>query len=208
MAIVSLRKYVEDFGSKFGPKTWSSATRLCEDMGDDAMIPSVETPDEAEPGEEPGDLMDALMDALDPLLEDAFETGNSEKACSALRDFVKLHAKHKSGGGSAAPEPDADDMETPVKTESKSKKPADAWSILSECQTAGYTPTPTELKALSLMSEAIDRATFITDQRKKAAPNERPRSTSRQPGAGETGVVAESKKVVTDRKSFLESIRG
>ena len=201
---ISLKTFVERFGAKWGPKRWADATKLVEELGDMGDAPVMDEPP-ADGGDE-GDLKSGLMAALQPFLEEAFESGNSDKACSALRDFVKMHAKHtgnSADSGDKADEPDGDEP-TP---ESKQPNP---WDVLRECTEAGYTPSPTELETLSLQPDPAKRKAFLTEQKAKQAnaKAEKPQSAPRKPGADQGGKKVEEQTIPTDAKKFAASIRG
>jgi hypothetical protein len=103
---ISLRQYGQRFGPRWGAKKWATFEQVCEDMGGMADMPAVdEPPPDAADG---GDLKAALMSALSPMLDEAFESGDAAAVVSALKDFIKLHAKHT---GKAAPDDTPDDAD-------------------------------------------------------------------------------------------------
>jgi hypothetical protein len=171
-------------------------------MGEMGDAPAIDAPpDDADTG----DLKTALIAAITPMLDDAFESGSSDKACAALRDFVKLHAKHT---GKAADDKPADPPADDAAEESKKAKP-DPWAVLRECQEADYAASPAELETLALQPDPAKRAAFVREQKAKAANAraEKPQSQQRKPGAEAGKHVAEAK-VPTDPKEFARSIRG
>lgn len=180
VAKISLKVFVERYGPKWGPKKWSAAAKLCEDMGAVADAPVMDEPPADDAGE--GDLKTALMNALAPILDEAFESGNSEKACSALRDFIKMHAKHTgkgdAGGGKSEPEPEPEEEST--------KRPTNA-AVLAECAAKAFNPTAVDLCILSEIASPATRATYIESHAKANPSGHRPTGTSRRPGAGSAG---------------------
>lgn len=172
VANFSLKKFVERFGAKWGAARWHAATKLCEDMGAAADAPIMDEP----PAEQTdGDLKTALMSALAPILDEAFETGNSDKACSALRDFIKMHAKHT--GKDAGKEP-------PEEPAEESKRPTAA-VVLAECKAKSFAASAEDLVILTAIADPVARATYIESHTKN--PGNRPAGTSRRPGAGTAG---------------------
>jgi hypothetical protein len=128
---VSLKRFVELRGPKWGPQKWAAAAKLCEDFPAYADVPAVDEP-AADAEEKPGDLKAALMAALEPMLDEAFDSGDPAKLIAALKDFIKLHAKHTGkGGGETEPETE----------ESKRRKP-DAAALTREaldvCRKVGF----------------------------------------------------------------------
>jgi hypothetical protein len=98
-----------------------------------------------------------------------------QELMSKLKDILKDHGKYK-GEPADEPEPAA----------KESRKPVDSWTVLAECQKAGYQqPRPSQLKVLSLMHEAADRAEFIKDcLDAHRGGAEKPESASRHATAG------------------------
>jgi hypothetical protein len=98
-----------------------------------------------------------------------------QELMSKLKDILKDHGKYK-GEPADEPEPAA----------KESRKPVDSWTVLAECQQAGYAaPRPSQLKVLSLMHEAADRAEFIRDcLDAHRGGAEKPESASRHATAG------------------------
>jgi hypothetical protein len=204
---ISFKQFAETCGPKFGPDTWKAMRKAVEEFGDMADAPVMDEPaDDATPE----DLKSGLMAAIQPMLDDAFESGNSEKVCAAVKDFVKLHAKHTGKGDKAAPKDDAPADADEPKDESKAPTLA---GIIAECKAAGLESPPVELVAdLMAVPAPATRANFIKRHReaKANAGAEKPKSGGRAPGAAETGrhKVAESKAVPTTAKEFAASIRG
>lgn len=156
---------------------------------DDYMAPAMEAPVEAGGGAE-GDLKAGLMAALTPLLDEAFESGDAGKVIAAVRDFVKLHAKHAKGEDVA----DADLEESD--DDDKDKKDKDKPGCMTEseelaalrgekaartlCESLGYAPTAVELEAVAALPEPKRRPLVesLKDKaaQKPAAPGARPKS--------------------------------
>ena len=197
VAKISLKTFVERFGPKWGPAKWAAATKLCEDFGDMAAAPVMDEPpaDAAE-----GDLKSGLMAALTPFLEEAFESGNSDKAVSALKDFIKLHAKHT--GKAPDKEAPADD------TAAEGKKPTLSAAV-KECKDKGYTATTDDLAILTEMTSANGRAAYI-DRMKTVAEGvaERPNSAGRSSIAPNVAATAPGSKPVTEAKAWGEGPKG
>lgn len=104
---ISLKQFSERFGPKWGPARWHAFTKLCEDYSGMADAPVMDEPAPvADPGADTGDMKAALMAALAPLLDEAFDSGDSTKVVAALKDFVKLHAKHTGKEVKADAQPD------------------------------------------------------------------------------------------------------
>lgn len=198
---ISLKTFVERFGPQWGAKKWAAATKLVEDMGDLTDVPSVEEPPADAGG---GDLKAALMSALAPMLDEAFDSGDSSKLIAALKDFIKLHAKHT--GKETPAETPADDGDDDAAEESKKPQP---WTVLKECRDADYHPSDTELEILAREPDATKRKTYVTEQKKKAAnaKAEKPVAGGRPPGPGGATVKATEAKVPTEAKAFAASIR-
>jgi hypothetical protein len=200
---ISLKQYAERRGPALGPDTWGAIVKLCKEMGDDFADAPVmdEPPADAAPE---GDLKTALMSALAPMLDEAFDSGDVSKLVSALKDFVKLHAKH-TGKEEPKDEPPAGDDE-PEKEEGK--RPTMA-GVLAECKAAGLeSPAVEFVAALMETPSAAARAPFIKLAREAKAPKaETPKAGGRAPGAGETGKHTTEKAVPTDGKAFAESVR-
>jgi hypothetical protein len=125
---ISLKTFTERAGAKYGPTTWGGLQKLCEEMGDMADMPAVDEP-LADAGAGPGDLKAALMQALAPFMEDAFDTGNSDKLIAAAKDFVKMHAKHT---GTGKDDTSDDDTDTETDDDMKESKQASADQALTE----------------------------------------------------------------------------
>lgn len=188
---ISLKQFSEKFGPKLGAKRWAALEKLCEDYGaasDTTMVDS--PPDDASEG----DMMTSLMSALTPLIQEAFETGNSDKACSALKDFVKVHAKHTGQTTDTAQKPDD--------TATESKKRAD---VIAECEAAKLTDPPAKLvERLVRMTDKADRTDYIelTKKTLEGQGRETPQSGAR-PGSKPTTEAT----VPVDGKAFAESVR-
>jgi hypothetical protein len=198
---ISLKQYAERRGPSLGPDTWGAIVKLCREMGDDfADAPVMDEPPADAPAE--GDLKTALMSALAPMLDEAFDSGDVSKLVSALKDFVKLHAKH-TGGAAPKDEPE----EEPEKDKEESR-PTMA-GVLAECKAAGLeSPSIEFVAALMETPSAAARLPFIKLAREaKAPPRETPKAGGRAPGAGETGTRTTEKSVPTDGKAFAESVR-
>ena len=209
VATISLKKFVERFGPKWGAKKWAAATKLCEDIGDTADAPVMDEP-AADATE--GDLKSALMAAITPMLDEAFESGDAAKVCAALKDFIKLHSKHT---GKAEPKdgPPADDDAA----EESKKRPTLA-GLLAEAKAAGIAkPTLEDAAAVEGIPTAAGRKVVFERfaATAKLTEAETPRSSGKQPGSGpapgqkKTGpdgkAITES--VPTDAKAFAASIR-
>lgn len=169
---ITLKQFAERFGPKFGPVKWGALSKLCEDYPAMADAPVVDAPADDAAGDA-GDLKSALMSALWPIVEQAFDDGNSSKAESALRDFIKLHAKHT---GTSADTGGADgDAMTP-----EGKLPT-LRDVIAECKAASLdNPDVDFLERLTGIAEKGTREFFI-GQAKKATESkaETPRSTPR-----------------------------
>lgn len=177
---ISLKKFVERFGPKWGPVKWGAAKKLCEDIGD--VVADAPVMDEPPADADSGDLKSALMSAITPMLDEAFDSGNSDKVCSAIRDFIKLHAKHTGKAAGDTPEETAAE-----EAKKKALQPPDPFAVLSECEKLGYRPSVTEAKALQHMTTE-ERGAWVAEQKQKATASN-PTSTSRRPGAGSAGAV-------------------
>jgi len=196
------------------PKTTAKQVRPLKALAEMDGMADLSTGMDSAPADD-ADPKDGITDAFCSACMALVKQGLADpaKAKEVLGKLKEMFASHGKVNGDGTPDKDGDpetgeeEEEMPAKKESKVKT-VDPWAVLSECQAAGYTATAAELKALALMTEATDRAAFITDQRKKLAMPEKPKSGQRQPGAGETATKTESKVAVTDRKTFLESIRG
>lgn len=204
----SLKSFVERFGPKWGAKKWADATKLVEDMGALADAPVMDEPpaDAAD-----GDLKSALMAAITPMLDEAFESGDAAKVCSAIKDFIKLHAKHTGKDTPAeAPAEKPSDAE-----ESKESRPTPA-GLLAEAKAAGIAaPTLEHAIAVEGIPTAAGRkAVFeLLAKTAKLAEAEQPRSGGKRPGAGplpeppKKGTTTTTESVPTDGKAFAESVR-
>ena len=203
---ISVKQYVERFGAKWGAKPWAAATKLCEDLGGMADTPAI---DEPAAGAEGGDLKSALVSAIAPMLDEAFESGDGSKVCSAIKDFIKLHAKHTGkGGGETETETDTED--DGYDKESKMKRP-NPNAVLKECTDAGYSATPGELSILFEIADPAKRIVFIREQQAKVAEQkkEKPKSGGRNPGGGTSRTVAEQagqNAPAKDVKEFMSRI--
>ncbi len=201
----SLKTFGESFGPKWGPKKWGAFVKLCEDIGDVADAPVM---DDMPPGEDGGgDLKTALMSALAPMLDEAFESGSADALISAIKDFVKLHAKHTGQKPAEPVEADEDEDDKPFP---ESRKPLDPWLVLKECRAEcgpDFTPGDGLLKALSGMRDEGDRKALLAEHRaagkaaKESPLSGRPRFT---PG---TKTLAESKVPPTTAKDFAAAMR-
>lgn len=205
---ISLKQFVARFGAKWGAHKWAAATMLVEEMGDMGAAPVMDEPpaDVAD-----GDLKSALTSALMPMVEEAFETGDATKAMAALKDFIKLHAKHtgkaepkgsgsEGGGGSGSEE---------------GRKPLDGaiTEAFAVCESIGFKPDLADLNIIAASS--ADRRKAVAERLKKAsegtAAPEKPNSAGRHridpaAGAGDNKPVTEGKPPV-DAKAFAEFIR-
>lgn len=196
---ISLNTFVAERGPKWGAKTWAAATKVVEDMGDMSDVPVMDDmPPEATDG---GDLKAGLMAALMPLLDDAFESGNSDKAVAALKDFIKLHAKHT---GTAA----ADTTPTDTAAEEAKKKTVDVLGILKECRAEcgpDFTPGEALLEALVAQPDAAKRKALLSEHKSYGKAGKE-RVTS---GGGRNTPPArtEESKVPIDGKAFAEAHR-
>ncbi len=205
---ISLKQFVERFGPKWGVKKWATATKLVEDFGAPADAPVMDAPPDDAAGDE-GDLKTALMAALAPILDDAFESGDSAKACSALKDFIKMHSKHTGTGDVPAVDgdsDDADDDDDDTETEESAKpKLADPWAVLKECREVcgpEFIPGDAMLKALSRTPDEADRKALLAEHKAiTSAQYQRPQS------GRPTAATKTDETVPTDGKKFAESIR-
>jgi hypothetical protein len=93
-----------------------------------------------------------------------------------------------------------------VKDDTKeSKNKVDPFALLEECRKQGLNPSGAELKVLALM-ESVDRAAWITDQRKKIAAPETPTSGGARNQPQRRTESKEKSVEVKDVKTFLEAI--
>lgn len=147
-------------------------------------------PDPAAPETDAAEgLKSALMSALAPLLDEAFESGDANKVVSALKDFIKLHAKHT---GKGPPDPDPEPDAAAKEAAAAAKKPAgpDPWELIRECQAEGFSPSPVQLTALKGLADPKDRTAFVREQKGLAAAT-KPKAAPRQAGGGKDGTVKE-----------------
>lgn len=154
----SLKQFSERFGAKLGPTTWGALAKLCEDYGAVSAAPVMDAPAD---GAEPADLKSALIAALTPMLDDAFDTGDPAKLIAALKDFIKLHAKH-TGKTDAEPPPAAD-----AASEAKAKTTGALLEALDLCTAAKFAATRDDLEVIAA-TPAAGRAKRI-EQLKKLA---------------------------------------
>ncbi len=174
---ISLKTFVERFGPKWGPAKWGAAKKVVEEFGAPAEMPVM---DEPPADATDGDLKSALMSAITPMLDDAFETGDATKLIAALKDFIKLHAKHTG----KAP----DKAEPPEEPVGEGKRPT-LTGLIAECKAGGLTaPTTDHLAALSEISSPTGRAATIAIFKGNTTET-RPSGTSRRPGAGGAGTA-------------------
>lgn len=195
---ISLKAFVERFGPKWGPAKWGAARKMCEDMGAPADAPVMDSPPEDAAD---GDLKGALMAALAPILDEAFESGNPDKAVSALKDFIKMHAKHTGNGDAGR---SLDDAAPPT----EGKRPSLA-GVLKECTDKGFTPDTTQLVAIADIPTAAGRASLI-EQLKKASEGqgrETPRSSPRAGTQTTRTAPATEAKLPDDPKAFAARYR-
>lgn len=206
---ISLKQFAEAVGPKLGPETWGALNKLCREMGDDMAAAPVMDPPAEDAG--PEDLKSGLMAALQPFLADAFDTGNSEKACAALRDFVKVHAKH-TGGKTADTDGDGDtagDTDGDGDGDAKESKAPTLAAVVAECKAAGLESPPVEFVADLMAVPGKDTRASLVKRFREAKANaaaEKPRSGSRPPGAAEAGAkpVAEDNKTA---RPLFERVR-
>lgn len=205
---ISLKQFAERVGPKLGPDTWGALTKLCREMGDEMADAPVMDPPPDDSADAP-DLKSALMSALAPMLDDAFDSGDPTKLIAALKDFIKLHAKHT--GGDAPPDDAGDDSADDSGPPSKeSANPVPLSTLFAECKAGGLEAVaPDLLEVLAATATPAARAAVIRLAREaKARPAEAPRSPARAPGAGEAGrKPAAETAVPTDAKGFAASCR-
>ncbi|HEX4612678.1 MAG TPA: hypothetical protein VH092_31070 [Urbifossiella sp.] len=179
---ISLRQFGDRFGPAWGPRRWTAFVRLCEAVGPPADAPVMDDPPPGPAG--PGDLKAALTAALAPLLDDAFETGDPTRAVAALKDFIRLHARH-AGGGSDTPDPmsDGDDAGDDPSAEGR-RRPTVA-GLVAEARAAGLAdPTPADLAVLEGITTPAARRAYCERVTGRPAGADRPRSAGKRPGAG------------------------
>lgn len=180
-------------------------------LEDHVMGPAM---DAAAPDAGSGDLKGALMAALTPMLDDAFESGDPAKLIAALKDFVKLHAKHTGKGDAEPEEPkteadedgDKDDAKPDdVKTEAlkdENEKLKHKLKVRQLCEEAGVAkPDKVLLESLEAVPEATARKLL---EREKARGGDRPRSASIQTGGSS---AAGDYKPAADAKEFGRRIK-
>lgn len=198
---ISLKQFVETRGPTWGPKRWAAATKLVEDLGDMGDTPVMDAP---AADADPGDLKQALLAALAPMLDDAFDTGNADKAVSALKDFIKLHAKH-TGGDTAGDSGGVDD--NPATPESK--KPVNPWDVLRECRKAGFEPTESQLEMLAGQCDPAKRTTFIAESKAQLdAAKKTTEAVSRPTSDRRTTESVVSAKPASSGEEFLKRVMG
>jgi len=185
VSAITIREFAEQFSRH--PKATSGqilkVKRLAEmeEVGPVAMDPPAEDADPA------AGVKDAFMAAIVHLVDQCLEGGGDSKDClKKIKKLIDSHGEVKggsSGGGGGEEGEEGEEEET---FEGRKPRRADPYQILAECERHGYRPGPAELKALALMTES-ERAAFVTEQRKKASPAERPQGQTRRPGAGTAG---------------------
>jgi hypothetical protein len=211
VAQISLKTFGERFGPKWGPAKWGAFATLCEAIGDVADAPVMDEP--AADAPEGGDLKTALMAAITPMLDEAFESGDGTKVCAALKDFIKLHAKHTGkGDGKPADDKPADDDAA----EEAKKRPKTYAGYIAEAKSFGLkAPTADDVTFLEGAPTQAGRRAYCERVAGMLAEADRPRSGGRPPGSGpapdakKTGPDGRplTESVPTEAKAFAASIR-
>lgn len=208
---LSLKQYSERFGARLGPAKWAALARVCEEYGEAADAPVM---DDVPADAEPADLKAALIAAVGPMLDEAFETGDATKLIAALKDFIKLHAKHTGKGD--APADEGDDEGEGGEEPAPESRPSLA-GLIAEAKAAGLTPTADDLAVLEGIPTAAARKAVCERLAVRVAEGERPKSAGKPPGAGPlapakkpapaaTARAAEG--VPTDADSYAKLVRG
>jgi hypothetical protein len=147
------------------------------------------------------DLKAGLLAALSPMLDEAFESGDAGKAVAALKDFIKLHAKH-TGGGGADPVPEADEdaadgKADPDKTEAVKELAAlkHKLAVRDLCEQAGVKADKPLLESLEALP--LETGRKLVEREKARGAGARP--TSGGPGGGGAAVPTGA--------AFVSSIR-
>lgn len=160
--------------------------RLAEmdDLGAAPMPP--EAPAAGDTDTDPDTAISAGFEAaLMAVIKKAMAGGMDPKAALAkIKTLLASHGDATDSGDDApvddAPAADAGDAPPPDPKKDESVKRLDSWTVLAECDAAGYRPTPTQLKALSLLPDAADRKAFVAESMAQASGGaEKVRSASR-----------------------------
>jgi hypothetical protein len=149
---------------------------------------------------EGGGVPEAIKSACAAIIDECM-SGGKESMKGCLKKLRKVLGIHHSMGEDDEAEKEGEGEEKPEPKEKaeESKRPQ-PWDVLAECQREGYTPTATELKALSVIESAADRKAFVTEQRAKV-PAATPRSSERRPG-GATITQAAQTTTVAEQRAF------
>jgi hypothetical protein len=143
-------------------------------------------------------VSDAIKAACAAIIEECM-SGDKEAVKGCLKKLRKVLGIHHSMNEDDEP---AEEVEAEVETKAEeSRKRLDPWVLMDECKAEGYTATPMELKALSVIESASDRKAFITEQRAKV-PAAQSKSAERRPGGVTATPSNTTVQTVTEQRAF------
>jgi hypothetical protein len=185
----TIKEYVDRLAPRLGAKRLLRAARLTEDdLGGMPMDPAAPPPDDA--ATDVDGAIDSAFESAGVAVWKSFVAGETDFAAmiSKLKELAKAHGNvSDSGAGDAAADTAAE--------ESKKAKLPDPWAVLAECQAERYTPTASQLKALSRMEDAAERREFVREcAAARADRGEQPQSAGRDRTAGLAGKVTKEGK--------------
>ena len=155
---------------------------LAED--DSAMAPAMDAPvDEPAEGADPDEALWSGFTAAIQAILDKYKAGELDKAeaSKAIGKYLSAHAR-LTDGGSEDPDAGTESDEGgegggDYSPSEESRRRVDPWALLAECQAEQFTPSPVQIKALSLLTDPADRKAFIAECRR--LPEERATSSPR-----------------------------